>query len=103
MKEQMRQMLQYADWIKGETPNEPTGKTRLKQEHIKNVVMNYEEIKAGPDGHLEFLNCIALKINLQSDSRDIEKQLLKLQLLPQSTIMSLAMKLTSRLKAKTAS
>ena len=34
--------------------------------------MNYEEIKAGPGGHLEFLNCIALKINLQIDSHDIE-------------------------------
>ena len=34
--------------------------------------MNYKEIKAGPGGHLEFLNCIALKINLQIDSHDIE-------------------------------
>ena len=31
-----------------------------------------QEIKAGPGGHLEFLNCIALKINLQIDSHDIE-------------------------------
>ena len=98
MKEQMRQLLQQADWIKGETPNKPTLEIRLKQESIKNIVMNYKEIKAGPGGHLEFLNCIALKINLQIDSHDIEKQLLKLQLLPQSTIMSLTMKLTSRLK-----
>ena len=72
MKEQRQQMLQYADWIKGETPNKPTRETRFKQEHIKNVVMNYEEIKAGPGGHLDFLNCIALKINLQIDSHDIE-------------------------------
>ena len=72
MKEQMQQMLQYADWIKGETSNKPTRETRLKQEQIKNVVMNYEEIKAGPGGHLDFLNCIALKINLQIDSHDIE-------------------------------
>ena len=49
-----------------------TLKIRLKQESIKNVVMNYKEIKAGPGGHLEFLNCIALKINLQIDSHDIE-------------------------------
>ena len=34
--------------------------------------MNYKEIKAGPGGHLEFLNCIALKINLQINSHDIE-------------------------------
>ena len=52
MKEQMRQMLQYTDWIKGEMPNKPTRKTHLKQEHIRNVVINYEEIKAGPGGHL---------------------------------------------------
>ena len=72
MKEQMRQLLQQADRIKGETPNKPTLEIRLKQESINNVVMNFKEIKAGPGGHLEFLNCIALKINLQIDSHDIE-------------------------------
>ena len=33
----MRQLLQQADWIKGEMPNIPTLEIRLKQESIKNV------------------------------------------------------------------
>ena len=75
MREHERQVSKYRDWVRGEPTNSQSRETKSRQAHILNTVLRYEDIKVQPNGYLDYLKSIALKVDIEVDLNDDEEEI----------------------------